>query len=151
EQYSSTPVNGAFFTSWNHGDAPHYLHIARYGYHIPSDTTFFPLFPLLISTFAHLVGNEDWSYLFSGMLISNLTLLGTLFVLYQLAVESNGEEIAQRTLLYLCIFPTAFFFFTAYSEALFLFLTTSTFLALRRQHWWLAGLLGLCATVTDSA
>jgi hypothetical protein len=150
-QYSSAPVDAAFFTSWNHGNAPHYLQIAHYGYQTPSDTAFFPLFPLLITTFAHLVGNGDWSYLFGGMFISNIALLGTLFVLYQLVAESNGEETAQRTLLYLCIFPTACFFFTAYSEALFLLLTTSTFLMLRRQRWWLAGLLGLCTALTGSA
>lgn len=151
EQYSSASVNAAFFTSWNHGDAAHYLQIAHYGYQTPSDTAIFPLFSLLIAGLSHLLGNGDWSYLFSGMLISNIALLATLFVLYQLAVESNGEEVAQRTLLYLCIFPTAIFFFTAYSEALFLLLTTSTFLALRRRHWWLAGLLSLGAALTGSA
>lgn len=148
-QYSSAPVDGAFFTSWDHGDATHYLSIAHYGYQSLSDTAFFPLFPLLVATIAHLLG--DWSYLFVGMLISNAALLGTLFILYQLAVDSCGEEVAHRTLLYLCIFPTAFFFFAAYNESLFLLLTTGTFLALRRQRWWLAGLLGCGAALTRSA
>src|SRR5437763_17200909 len=95
EQYSSAPVGAAFFISWNHGDASRYLQIAHYGYQSASDTAFFPLFPLLVAAFAHLAGNGDWSYLFGGMLISNLALLGTLFVLYQLAVESSGDEVAQ--------------------------------------------------------
>jgi Gpi18-like mannosyltransferase len=149
EQYSSAPVDVAFFISWNHGDATRYLAIAHYGYQSLSDMAFLPLFPLLVAAIAHLLG--DWSYLFVGMLISNVALLGTLFILYQLAVDNSGEEVANRTLLYLCIFPTAFFFFAAYNESLFLLLTTSTFLALRRQRWWLAGLLGCGAALTRSA
>jgi Gpi18-like mannosyltransferase len=145
-QYSSAPVDAAFFSSWNHGDVTHYLSIAHYGYQSLSDTAFFPLFPLLVAAIAHLLG--DWSYLFVGMFISNAALLGTLFILYQLAVDSVGEEVANRTLLYWCIFPTAFFFFAAYNESLFLLLTTGTFLALRRQRWWLAGLLGCGAALT---
>lgn len=147
EQYSSAPVDAAFFTSWNHGVALHYLHIAGHGYQNAADTALFPLFSLLTTALAHLLG--DWSYLFAGMLISNLALLGALFVLYQLAVESAGEAVAQRTLLYLCIFPTAFVFFTASHEALFLLLATGVLLALRRQRWWLAGLLGCAVTLTD--
>jgi hypothetical protein len=149
EQYSSAPVDAAFFTSWDHGAASRYLHIAQNGYQTSADTTLFPLFPLLITALAHLLGNGDWSYLLAGMLISNLALLGVLFVLYQLAVENAGEAIAKRTLLYLCIFPTAFIFFTASHEALFLFLVTGVLLALRRQLWWLAGLLGCGAALTD--
>jgi len=149
EQYSSAPVDAAFFTSWNHGIASRYLHIAQAGYQTSADTTLFPLFPLLITALAHLFGNGDWSYLFAGMLISNLALLGALFVLYQLAVESAGEAVAPRPLLYLCIFPTAFVFFTASHEALFLLLSAGVLLALRRQHWWLAGLLGCGAALTD--
>ncbi len=148
-QYSSAPVDAAFFTAWNQGDAPHYLSIAHYGYQSLSDTAFFPLFPLLVAAIAHLLG--DWSYLFVGMLISNAALLGTLFILYQLAVDSGGEEVAHRTLFYFCIFPTAFFFFAAYNESLFLLLTTGTFLALRRQRWWLAGLLGCGTALTRPA
>jgi hypothetical protein len=148
-QYSSAPVDAAFFTSWNQGDAIRYLSIAHYGYQSLSDTAFFPLFPLLVAAIAHLLG--DWSYLVVGMFISNAALLGTLFILYQLVVDSGGEEVANRTLLYFCIFPTAFFFFAAYNESLFLLLITGTFLALRRQYWWLAGLLGFGAALTRSA
>ncbi len=62
-----------------------------------------------------------------------------------------GEELARRTLLYVCIFPTAFFFFAAYNESLFLLLVAGAFLAMRRQRWWLAGLLGCLAALTRSA
>ncbi len=149
-KYSSTPVNTAtFFSVWNHWDATRYLAIAQYGYQTPNDLAFFPLFPVLIALFSYLLGN--WSYLLVGTLLSNGALLAALFILYQLAVESLGEQVARRTLLYICIFPTALFFFAAYNESLFLVLTAGTFLAFRRQKWWLAGLLGLFAALTRSS
>src|SRR5215471_16529317 len=147
---STMPVNMvSLLTSWNHWDATNYVRIAQYGYQNVYDLAFFPLYPALIWTFGHLLGN--WSYLLAGTVISNLALLGALFVIYQLAVESLGEQVAYRTLLYLCIFPTAFFFFAAYNESLFLLLTSGAFLAMRRQHWWLAGILGMLAAKTRPA
>src|SRR5437763_9894741 len=149
-KYSSAPVGiPTLIASWNHWDATRYLNIALVGYHkLPEDLAFFPLFPLLISILGHPFGNG--SYFFIGMLLSNCALLGTLFFLYTLAEELGGEQTARRTLLYLCIFPTAFFFFTAYNEALFLFFTLGGFLALRRQRWWLAGLAGGLSALTRS-
>lgn len=147
------PVSGvnvtALLTSWNHWDAANFTRIAQYGYQTINDTAFFPFFPLLIRCFAFLFGSTG--YVAIGMILSNLALLGALFVLYQIATDILGEQIGRRTLLYLCIFPTAFFFFAAYNESLFLFLTTSSFLAMRRQKWWLAGILGFFAALTRSA
>jgi Gpi18-like mannosyltransferase len=149
-KYSSNPVDiVGILASWNHWDAANYVRIAQFGYQTPYDVAFFPLFPLLITAFAHILGS--WSYLLVGTTISNAALLGALFVIYQLAVEAGGEQVAQRTLLYLCIFPTAFYFFAPYNESWFLLLTASTFLAMRQQRWWLAGLLGLLAALTRSA
>src|SRR6185312_8691080 len=150
EKYSSTPVDTvALFTSWNHWDAANYVRIAQYGYQTRFDYAFFPLFPLLISAISHFLGS--WSYLAVGMILSNGALLGAMIILYQLATDAMGEQVAYRTLIYLCIFPTAFFFFTAYNESLFVLLALGTFLALRRRRWWLAGLLGLFAALTRSA
>ncbi len=149
-KHSNTSVDiSALLTSWQHWDAAIYLRIAQYGYHTVYDTAFFPLFPLLIAAIAYPLGS--WSYLMVGILLSNGALLGTLFVVHRIAIKSGGEQVAQRTLLYLCIFPTAFFFFAPYNESLFLLLTTSTFLALQKQYWRLAGLLGLFAALTRSA
>ncbi len=149
-KYSTTGVNlHALLTSWNHWDASNYIRIAQFGYQSIYDTAFFPLFPLLIHALAFPF--HSGGYLLAGMLISNLALIGTLYIFYQIALDFGGEQIARRSLLYLCIFPTAFFFFTAYNESLFLLLTSGAFLALRRQRWWLAGILGLLATLTRSA
>ncbi len=148
-KYSSIPVDStALFTSWSHWDAARYIDIAQHGYQKYNDLAFFPLLPFLIAALSYPLGN--WSYLLVGTLISNGALLAALFVIYQLAAESLGDQVGQRTLLYLCIFPTALFFFAVYNESLFLLLTASTFLAIRRQQWWLAGILGFLAALTRS-
>src|SRR5260370_21285206 len=100
-------------TSWNYWDGTNYVRVAQFGYQKVYDLAFFPLFPALIWTIGHLLAN--WSYLLVGTVISNLPLLGALFVIYQLAVESLGGQVAHRTLLYLCMFPPPFFFFTPYN------------------------------------
>jgi Gpi18-like mannosyltransferase len=149
-KYSSAPVTfHTLLTTWDQWDAKNYLRIAQTGYQPPYDLAFFPLFPLLIAIPGHLLGS--WSYLPLGMIISNAALLGSLFTIYQLAVDVAGEQVARRTILYLCIFPTAFFFFAPYNEALFVLLSTGSLLALRRQRWWIAGLLGLLAALTRNA
>ncbi len=149
-KYSSTPVNKAnFFSSWEHWDAARYINIAQHGYQTKYDLAFFPLFPLLTKGIARLFGGHG--YLLIGMLISNGALLISLFLLYQLASEALGEKIGRRTILYLCIFPTALFFFAAYNESLFLMFTLGVFLAMRSQRWWLVGILGFFAALTRSS
>jgi hypothetical protein len=149
-KYSSTPVDViALLSSWNHWDAANYTRIAQFGYQQLNDYAFFPLFPLLIAGISTLLGS--WSYFFVGFLISNGALLGVLFLLYGFAKEAAGDAVARRTILYLCTFPTAFFFFTAYNESLFLLFVLGAFLAMRQHCWLLAGLLGFFATFTRSA
>lgn len=148
--YSTAPVNVAgLLTSWNQWDAQRFVDIAQSGYQVIKDTPFFPLMPLITKGIALLFGNQG--YIAIGMIVSNAALLGTLFVLYQLANDALGEAVGRRTLLYLCIFPTAFFFFASYNESLFLLITCGAFLAMRRQKWWLAGVLGLLAGLTRTA
>jgi Gpi18-like mannosyltransferase len=149
-KFSSAPVDAAtLLTSWNHWDGANYVRIAQYGYQTRFDVAFFPLFPLLIGLIAHVLGS--WSYLIVGVLLSNAALLGALIVLYQIVVDATDDRTALRTVLYLCIFPTAFYFFAPYNESLSLLLITGAFLAMRRQRWVVAGILGLLAALTRSA
>src|SRR4051794_24076285 len=86
DAHASTPINAiTMFTSWNRWDALIYTRIAQFGYHPPLDMAFFPLYPLLITTIAHLLGG--WSYFAVGMLLSNGMLLAAMFIIYQLAKE----------------------------------------------------------------
>jgi Gpi18-like mannosyltransferase len=133
--------------SWHHWDTGHYMSIATYGYTEPAKTAFFPLFPLLERALMFVTHNA----LTAGLLISNVAGLVLLMVLYQLVREDFDHERALRSVLYISVFPTAFFFASAYNEALFLCLVLLSFYNMRRGNWWLAGLFGFFASLTRSA
>src|SRR5260370_22899632 len=84
------------------------------------------------------------------MLISNLGFLGALMVLYRLVTKEFDQETAKRCVLYITIFPTAALYFAAYAESLFLLFVLASFYTLRRGMWWLAGLFGGLARLTDA-
>lgn len=147
--YTNDPIDIiGLLTSWNHGDASRYLEIAQYGYRTQADLALFPLFPALIWLLGYLPG--PGSFLLIGTLISNIALFGALLLLYRLTAEEKNAEIARYSTTYLCLFPTVLVCFTAYGEALALFLLVSTFYAIHKQRWWLAGLLGMLATLASS-
>ena len=131
---------------WQRFDTLWYLRIAAQGY-APHDgsTVYFPLYPMLIRFLGTLfVGN----YLLAALVISNLAFVGVLFCMYRLTARQFGGPSARRSTLYLAIFPTAFFFLTAYTESLFLLLTLAAFLSAHEKRWWLAGTLGFLASLT---
>ncbi len=129
---------------WLHWDTINFRAIAVHGYTVSWLTAFFPLYPLLERGLTYLTHDT----LIAGLIISNLCGLGMLMVLYRLVCEDFNAEYACRTVLYLSVFPTAFFFAAAYSESLFLLLALLSFYHVRRSHWWLAGLFGLLAALT---
>jgi Gpi18-like mannosyltransferase len=133
--------------SWHRWDTGHYLSIAQRGYDVPYRTAFFPLYPLLERAVMVLTRNPFTA----GLLISNVAGLVMLVVLYRLVAEDFDRERAFRTVLYLSVFPTAFFFAAAYNESLFLCLSLLSFYHMRRGHWLLAGLFGFFASLTRSA
>lgn len=135
--------------SWNRWDALWYEGIARGGYQSVTATAFFPLYPLLIRVGTLPFGGNGVYVV--GLLISNIAFFFMLWALRVLAERERGPEAASRTALYLAVFPTALFFFAPYNESLFVLLAVLCFLALRREQWWLAGLLGLLAALTRSA
>lgn len=137
------------FTAWERHDALWFLRIASTGY-APDDgsAAFFPLFPLLAGAVGRVLGD---SWLLGAYVVSNLALLAGLTVLFRLTELELGEPAARRTVLYLCVFPTAFFLFAPYTESLFLALTVGCLYAARRSAWLLAGGLGALAALTRSS
>ena len=133
--------------SWYRWDVMRFATIAAEGYKRFDNTAFFPLFPLLEHIVSVVIHK---GILVSGMLISNLAFLATLVVLYRLVEMEFDSDTAQRTTLYLSIFPTALFFFAAYNESLFMLFLLLSFYTMRRGSWWLAGLFGGLATLTRS-
>ena len=134
------------------GDGAWYISTAKEGYeHRAFDATvqrnwaFFPLYPLLLRMASKITGG----FLLTGMLLSNICFLPALILLHKTALAFGlDEDGADRTIFYLAIFPTSYFFSLAQTESLFLLLTVGSFYAARRERWWVAGALGALASAT---
>jgi hypothetical protein len=127
---------------WQRFDANWYLAIAQNGYGSTSgDVHFPPLYPVLIRFVSLVFGNDFLSALF----ISQISLYLMVKLLYDLFAEWGGERLAEKALFFLLIFPTSFFFFSAYTEATFIIFAILSLQALRNQKWTWAGFWIFCA------
>lgn len=143
--WQALPIR-TLWDSWDHWDTTIYVTIAKYGYTDAARTAFFPLYPLLERALMYVHNNA----LIDGLIISNLAGLGIFIVLYRLVSKDFNAEQAERAVLYLALFPTAFYLASGYNESLFIFLVILSFYQLRHGHWWWAGLFGLLASLTRS-
>lgn len=135
-------------TGWETADALWYLRIGSAGYSAADGSgAFFPLYPILIRVVGVLTGGH---WLLAAYLVSNLSLIGALFLLYKLTALEFSDSMARKAVLYLCAFPTGFFLFAPYSESLFLVLAIGALYAARTRRWWLAALCGLLAALSRS-
>ncbi|GAA0951461.1 hypothetical protein GCM10009558_067940 [Virgisporangium aurantiacum] len=144
--------------TWQQSDTHWYLIIAAEGYG-PGDgngwsvaergdervTAFFPLYPMLIRVADPVLPGGA---LVAALAVSNAALFGALAVLHRLVEHEFDEPTARRAIWYLMLFPTAFFLVAGYPTSLFLLLVAGAVYAVRREHWWTAGLLGGFATAT---
>lgn len=145
--FSTTALHvNTLLNSWYRWDSGQFTYIATNGYDASWRTAFFPLFPMLERALMVVVRDP----FVAGLIISNLATLGMFTVLYRLVAEDFDQERAWRSVLYLAIFPTAFFFAAAYNESLFLFFAILSFYYMRKGHWWLAGLAAFFASLTRS-
>jgi Gpi18-like mannosyltransferase len=136
------------FTVWERFDGLWFLRIAADGYGASDGSAaFFPLYPLAIRSVSFVIGDHPFA---AALIVSNGAFLGSLIVVYLLSVAELSEEAARRTVLYLSLFPTSFFFFAPYSESLFLLCAVTSFWAARRRRWALAGIMGALAALTRS-
>jgi hypothetical protein len=140
------PPSGAL-SYWANWDGVHFLHIAQHGYANEQQTSFFPLYPLLLRPLTTLgVGAP-----LSGVLVSTVATFFALLFFYELARFLRGERVARLATVALAVFPTAFFLNAAYSEAFFLALSGGCLWALYVKRDPLnAGLLGYFAALTRS-
>jgi Mannosyltransferase (PIG-V) len=120
-------------------DAGHYVGIATQGYADLKSTTFFPGYPLLIKA-------VSWglhiSALAAGVLISNVAFFLLLYFFLKLALVDYDWVHSRRSLLLLALFPTAFYFSAAYTEATFMLISVLALLGMRKERWTRAGLYG---------
>lgn len=143
------PVDSFLLYPWANFDGVHYLSIAAQGYN--HDEGFFPLFPIVIRAIATLFGGGEpfsASYFFAGIAIANVAFFGSLFFLHKLLRIDYKETVAKKSILFLLLFPTSFFFASIYSESIFLFLALATFYFARKKRWLWAGIFGMLLTGT---
>jgi hypothetical protein len=139
---------------WSHWDGEHYVTLAMGGYlHAPDNVSpaFFPMYPLLLRSFAELFGGPISKEALSvwAPLISLLFLPFALYFVYQIALEVWDEPVATGTVLILAFFPTTFFLNAAYTESLFLALSAGSVWAMRvRKDLLLACVLAGFAAAT---
>jgi hypothetical protein len=90
------------------------------------------------------------SPLIAGLVISFVSMLVGLTVLYRLARLDLDESAAKLTVLLVALFPASLFLSAVYTESLFLMLSVSAVYAARRERWALAGMCGGLAAATRS-
>ena len=131
-------------------DAAQFLAIATRGYGRDDGTVaFFPLYPMAVRVVAWLPGVGP---LGAALLVSNAAFLAALILLYGLTrLEFGGStSMARRSVLFLAVFPTAFFFLAPYTESSFLLLSVAAFWFARRDRWAWAAVMAALAAATRS-
>lgn len=134
------------FTSFERFDALWFLRIASAGYRAgDGSAAFFPLYPLAIRSVSWVMAGHPFG---AALLVSNASIAGGLCVLYALTASERSIRTARRTVLFVALFPSSFFFFAPYSESLFLLLAVTTYWAARSRRWAAAGAAGALAALT---
>jgi hypothetical protein len=129
---------------WARWDSDFFLRIAEDGYDSAS-AAFFPLYPALVGVFGRVLLGH---YVLAGVLISLAASLGAFAILYRLAEPRLGAAGAQRSVLYLALFPMTLFLLAVYSEALFLLLAVGAFALAERRRFLGAGIATGLALLT---
>jgi len=135
----------SFFGIWNQWDTPHYLDIAQFGYQNFGEMrywiVFFPLYPALINIFNFFFSN----YILSALFVANLFYIIAIIFFYKLLLIDYQERIAFKSILFLSIFPTAYFLHAGYTESIFLTFIILSFYFARKDKWFWAGCTGMMA------
>jgi hypothetical protein len=139
------PTEELLLEVWQRWDVVHYQQIAAQGYTDEESSAHAPLFPSLMALLGTALGGN---HLLAGFLICNLSFLLALVYLYKLTELDYGEQVARRTVLYMSIFPTAFFF-VPYTESLYLLSVVLFFFhAAWRRRWSVASTATMLASLT---
>jgi hypothetical protein len=160
--FGSGPPDG-LLEPWDRWDAPHYTDLAVFGYRAIDDGSlvgpggyrsiypgdldlyivFYPLFPWLVSGVMAVLGDP----VLAAFVVSGVASLFIGPLLFRVVAADEGDADGRRAAVFALIFPTAYFLHIGYTESLFLALALGSFLAARRDRWWLAGVLGALATL----
>jgi hypothetical protein len=130
---------------WLRWDAEWYLRIVTQGYR-PDDGTaqFHPLYPVLAIPLTR-IGIHP---LLGLLLVSSISTLLLILVFDRLARFDLNRETGRTSTILFILFPSAFILMAPYSESIFLLFAVSSFLFMRRNRWWLAGVTAGLAALT---
>ncbi len=140
----------AYSEIWTRWDAVNYIAIAQHGYAQPASgeqrllIVFYPLYPLAIRI-AHVVVR---SWPIAALLVANVCCVAAFVYFFLLCQFERNKAFARRAVLFLAVFPTAYFLHASYSESMFLACAIGSFYYARRGNWFACGLLGMLATGT---
>lgn len=142
---SSLTIVVDMFYRW---DASNYVDIAKNWYvnagNEANFIVFFPLYPMLIRALTF-----DFSYIkLSALAVSNICSLIAFLYIYKLAKLEFNESVALKAVLFLSIFPLAYFLSVPYTEGLFFALVIASVYYARLGRWQLAGFISMFAALT---
>ena len=135
-----------FVNMWANFDGLNFLNLAKYGYGTPFthlDYSFLPVYPWLIGAF-----NWIQSYVFTGLLISNIAFAVALYFLHKLCRMDYSHKVADYVIILFLFFPTSFFFGSIYNESIFLLLAIASFYSIRKKKIFLACAFAAVASAT---
>lgn len=131
-------------------DGAWYQRILHHGYQPAppgggqSDTAFFPLLPWLTKVTEWVVGSE----LAAAVIVTSLASLAAVVLMYEVVREWRGDDVARWAIVLLAAFPTSFYLWQYYSEALLVAASAGALLAVYRDRLALAG---LCCALAAAA
>ena len=132
---------------WQRWDACWYTKIATFGYEANENSVnFWPLFPLLTALVSLVLGAG--AVALSGLVVAGIAFVAAIEGLRRLVGRDFGPDVANRTILAISFFPTAFFFFAPFTESLFLALSVWAIVGARERRWLLALVAAFLASLT---
>ena len=137
----------------NRWDAYWYLDIAQNGYYLrgedgQANVVFFPLYPLLMHMVGFVVGGN---LVLAGWIVSSVFLALAAVMLTRLTQEFHADIDPILPVVFLLVYPTAFYLNVVYTESLFLFLSLAMVYCALRRNFPMAGVWAAMASATRVA
>lgn len=122
---ASSSLNYIFLNPWANFDGIHYMNIAQHGY--TNQARFLPLFPLILTIFSNSIT--------TSIILVSVIFFFALYFFKKLVDLDFPNQVSNKSITFILLFPTSFFFVSIYSEGLFLLLTVLTFYFARKKMW----------------
>ncbi len=142
----SDGIEGRLLGVWQRWDACWYLRIATFGYEPGQPgTAFFPLYPMAIGIIGPLLGGN---LVLAALVVTALGYIAGMTILHAMVRADFDRRTANRSILYISVFPTAFFFFAPFTESIFLALALAAIFCARTGRLGYAVTAALLAGLT---